>query len=171
MNYAEFSTAIAGLAPGRNLEAVLLWSKFAAECVERGQFVHFEPETDKTSAAEKWLDVLYAGFCAVKENFGQEMAVAVIDLSREHCCLYPGEMMQAAACLERGGNAQQILDMIEAGDIDCSDLFSPISQQKSEEAIDSTKAGHTKSVVAQLKNQPQPGRRKTAPKKSAEREI
>ena len=28
-----------------------------------------------------------------------------------------------------------------------------------------------KSVVAQLKNQPQPGRRKTAPKKSAEREI
>ena len=31
--------------------------------------------------------------------------------------------------------------------------------------------GQKKSVVAQLKNQPQPGRNKTAPKKSAEKEI
>ena len=171
MDYAKFSDSIAELAPGCKPEAAQKWREFAAECVENKQFVHFEPMADQAAAEEKWLDAIYRGFCAVKEHFGLGIAVAIINLSCEPACLYPGEMMQAAACLERGGNAKQIFDMIEAGAIDCVDLFSPISQQELGKTIPRIELGQKKSVVAQLKNQPQPGRNKTAPKKSAEKEI
>lgn len=169
MDYAEFSASIKELAPGHKPEAVPNWREFAAECVKEGQFVHFKPMADKVAAEEKWLDVIYEGFCAVKEHFGLELAVAVIDLGCEPACLYPGEMMQAAACLEWGGNAKQIFGMIESGAIDSFDLFSPISRQELKKVTPLIVAEYKKSVVAQLKMQPQPGRKKTAPKKSAER--
>ena len=47
----------------------------------------------------------------------------------------------------------------------------PISLMDLAAAVHREQREQKKSVVEKLKNQPQPGRRKTAPKKSAEREI
>lgn len=132
------------------------------------QSAGFETIADKTSAAEKWLDILYAGFCAVKENFDQEEADALIDLGRESCCLYPGEMMQAAVCLENGGNAGQILAMIESGDIDVADLFSPMPRKEAEKQTSAAGTVRRKSVPAHMKEKTHwPEHTKTAPQEGA----
>lgn len=129
MTYEDFLTSVVELAPGCKPEAVPRWRDFAVECVEKGQFVHFERTADKTAAVEKWLEVLDSGLHAVGGECGTETATALVNLSLENCCLYPGEMMQAALCLENGGNAEQILHRIETGEIDCTDLFSTISRR------------------------------------------
>ena len=171
MDYENFSASMKEIAPMHKPEADPVWRDFAVESEELEQYVNYEVIADKSLAVEKWLDVLYAGFCAVKESFGQELAAAVIDLGCERSCLYPGEMMQAAVCLEYGGDAQKIADMIDSGKIDYPDIFSPVSQQEARDAMRSMEAERPNSVIAQLKNQPQPGRTKTAPKKGAEMEI
>ena len=56
----------------------------------------------------------------------------MVNLGLERCCLYPGEMMQAALCLEKGENGRQIFEKIESGEIDCTDLFSPVSRRDAE---------------------------------------
>lgn len=126
MDYEKFAASVDELVPEHKPEAAPLWLYFASECVESEQYVHFQHMADKTAAEGKWLDVFYAGFCAVKESFGQDTATAVVDLSCEHCCLYPGEMMQVAVLLDNGSDAKDIMEQIEAGIIDPPDLFSPI---------------------------------------------
>ena len=74
----------------------------------------------------------------------------MVNLSRQQCCLYPGEMMQAALCLESGDNAKQIVHKIHTGEIDCTDIFSPISRREAE-------GRHA--VRERLKPQPKGGRR------------
>ena len=152
MDYKKFVDTTKKFAPDHKAEAVPIWRDFAAECVDREQFVHFEATTDKASAVEKWLDVLSAGFCAVSENFGGETASSVVNLSCERCCLYPGEMMQAAICLEKGGSSKQILAMIESGELDCSNLFEPMSRQEAEKDMSHIGIARPKSILAQLKN-------------------
>ena len=132
MTYENFLNSIKEMAPGCMPGAIPLWRDFAEECVDRGQFVHFEQTADKTAAVEKWLDALHSGFQAVREGCGPETTAAMVGLSLETCCLYPGEMMQAALCLESGGNAKQVLDRINSGEIDCTDIFSPISRRDAE---------------------------------------
>ena len=90
------------------------------ECVDSKQFVRFKQTADKTTAVEKWLDLLYSGLKAVGKNCGPETAAALVDLGLERCCLYPGKMMQAALCLEKGENGRQIFEKIESGEIDCT---------------------------------------------------
>lgn len=132
MTYENFLTSVKELAPGCKPEAVPVWRDFAAECVERGQFVQFKQTADKTAALEKWLDVLHAGIQAVQKECGPETAAAMVGLSLQECCLYPGEMMQAALCLESGDNAKQIVHKIHTGEIDCTDVFTPISRRDAE---------------------------------------
>ena len=171
MDYKKFADTIKNFAPDHKAEAIPIWRDFAAECVDREQFVHFEVTTDKASAVEKWLEVLSAGFCAVSENFGKKAASSVVNLSCERCCLYPGEMMQAAICLENGGSSKQILAMIESGELDCSNLFEPMSRQEAEKHMAQIGTTRPKSVLAQLKTPlPQPKHEKPTPKKSVKKE-
>ncbi|MCM1234940.1 MAG: hypothetical protein NC489_32985 [Ruminococcus flavefaciens] len=132
MTYENFLTSVMELAPGCKPEAVPRWQDFAVECVESEQFVRFQQTEDKATAVERWLDVLSSGLQAVGDECGPKTAAAVVGLSLEHCCLYPGEMMQAALCLEHGGDAKEISRKIENGEIDCTDLFSPISRREAE---------------------------------------
>ena len=132
MTYENFLTRVKELAPGCKPEAVPRWRDFAVECVDSEQFVRFKQTANKTAAVEKWLDVLYSGLKTVRKECGPETAAAVVNLSLEQCCLYPGEMMQAALCVERGENGKQIFEKIESGEIDCTDLFSAVSRRDAE---------------------------------------
>ena len=132
MTYENFLTRVKELAPGCKPEAIPRWRNFAVECVDSEQFVHFKPAADKTAAVENWLDVLYSGLKAVRKECGPETAAGVVNLSLEQCCLYPGEMMQAALCVERGENGKHIFEKIESGEIDCTDLFSAVSRRDAE---------------------------------------
>ena len=76
--------------------------------------------------------MIYSGLKAVRKECGLETAAALVNLGLERCCLYPGEMMQAALCLEKGENGRQIFAKIESGEIDCTDLFSPVSRRDAE---------------------------------------
>jgi len=170
MDNVKFSESISELAPGHDPEAIPGWISFASECVEMGQYVHFEPVAEKSVAEGRWLDVLCAGFHAVKEGFGQEIATAVVNLSCNPCCLYPGEMMQAAICLQHGKDAGEIMKMIVSGDIDCVDLFTPMPKQEAEKQMSFLIAEEKKSVAVRLRSQPKQERKKSAPKKSAGKE-
>ena len=132
MIYENFLAQVKELPPGCKPEAVPRWRDFAVECVDSKQFVRFKPTADKTAAVENWLDVLYSGLKAARKECGPETAAAVVNLSLERCCLYPGEMMQAALCVERGENGRQIFEKIESGEIDCTDLFSAVSRRDAE---------------------------------------
>ena len=151
MTYENFMTSVKELAPGCKPEAIPRWKDFAAECVDNGQFVQFEQLTDKTAAVEKWLDALHSGLQAVSKECGPETAAAMMDLSLQQCCLYPGEMMQAALCLENGDTTRQIVHKIHTGEIDCTDIFSPISRREAE---------GRRSVRERLKTQAKGGRGK-----------
>lgn len=171
MDYEKFAETLKEAAPSHKADAVPLWRDFAAECVENEQFVHFEVIADKNAAVEKWLDVLSAGICAVSKSFGNETAAAVVNLSCEHCCLYPGEMMQAAICLENGGDGRQIFAMIESGEIDCLNLFAPMSRQEAEKQIPRIGSERPQSVLAKLTAMPpQNSRKAKTMKKNMERE-
>ena len=132
MTYENFLTHVKELAPGCKPEAVPRWRDFAVECVDSEQFVRFKQTADKTAAVEKWLDVIYSGLKAVRKECGPETVAAMVNLGLERCCLYPGEMMQAALGLEKGENGRQIFAKIESGEIDCTDLFSPVSRREAE---------------------------------------
>ena len=150
MDYRQFAETIEELAPNHKPDAIRIWKNFAAECVDRGQFVHFEALADKEAAVERWLDILAEGFRAVSKSFGHEAAGAVVNLSCEHCCIYPGEMMQAAVYLKNGYSSKQILAMIESGEIDSSNLFHPMSQQGAETDMSHIFTGSAQTVLGKV---------------------
>ena len=151
MTYENFLTSVQELAPGCKPEAIPRWQDFAVECVDNGQFVQFEHTADKTAATEKWLNALHSGIQAVSKECEPETAAAMVNLSLQQCCLYPGEMMQAALCLENGDTARQIVHKIHTGEIDCTDIFSPISRREAE---------GRRSVRDRLKSQAKGGKRR-----------
>ena len=95
--------------------------------------------------------MLFRSLQAVSKECGLEAAAAMVDLSLQQCCLYPGEMMQAVLCLEIGDNAKQIVHKIHTGEIDCTDIFSPISRREAE---------GRRSVRERLKSQAKGGKRR-----------
>lgn len=99
-------------------EATQVWISFAAECIDAEQYADFVSLGSADADMARWLDTLYAGFCQVREHYGPEMVRQVADLSLAPCCLYPYEMMQAADCLHKGGNAELILEKVNAGELD-----------------------------------------------------
>lgn len=132
MDYEVFCAAVRRLSPAQDEAAIWCWKDFVDECVEHEQFVGFEVTGDAHSEAGRWLEALHAGFCAVKESFSQEVTDALIGLGRESCCLYPGEMMQVAVCLENGVNARQIQVLMETGFLDADDPFSLMPRAEAE---------------------------------------
>lgn len=117
MKREEFTLALNALLPSCNPEAAGKWAEFAAECVDREQFVHFIP-MEHDAAVEKWLDTTFAGLCAVKWEYDLEIAEKVADLACQRCALYPGEMLVAAMVLEGGGDAERIASMQAHGDME-----------------------------------------------------
>ncbi len=133
MSQEEFIEKFHALLPECRPGAAQLWYDFAVGCVDRGQYVHFQAAESRDASIGNWLDVLYEGLRQTKETLGAELAAKVGDLSCERCCLYPGEMLMAAACLRDGDGAKEILKKIDSGEIDCTDLFSAVQPEDSAE--------------------------------------
>jgi len=124
MKKETFQKQFRELLPGSKPEAARAWQRFAEECVDNEQYVHFKAAKSRDACVEEWLEVLYEGLRQTKLNFGVKLAARVSDLGCESCCLYPGEMTQAAEYLLQGSGVEEIMEGIKSGDIDCVDLFS-----------------------------------------------
>lgn len=125
MSRDDFLSVIRHLEVERPQEAAKKWEMFAAECVDEGQFVDFKPAESRDASIERWLDTICGGLYAVHTAYGPETAAKVAALSLEQCCLYPGEMLQAAECLQNGGNAETIITMIREDKIEAEEPFFP----------------------------------------------
>lgn len=126
MKRADFFAALHTVAPGSTPEAVQKWIDFAAECVSEGQYANFTPSKDQEANVENWLDTLCGGVFAVRAEYGAELAGKLVGLSLDKCCLYPGEMLQAAECLRDGGTAETIFGKIASDEIESERPFFPV---------------------------------------------
>ena len=114
-----FQSQLRALLPGTKAGAEEIWADFARECVEMKQYVDFTPEPDET-ARSRWYDTLLAGFVLLKQDFGEEVATAICDLSLTNQCLYPYEMERAGLELKEGGDTDDILLIMEEGKLESS---------------------------------------------------
>ena len=126
MTRADFFAALHTATPGSTPEAVQKWIDFVAECVSEGQYANFTPSKDREASVEKWLDTLCGGVYAVRSEYGAELAGKLVSLSLDNCCLYPGEMLQAAECLRDGGTAETISGKIASDEIESERPFFPV---------------------------------------------
>lgn len=109
-----FQNQLRTLLPSAKAGAEDIWACFARECVEMEQYVDFTPEPDET-ALGRWYDTLLASFILLQQDFGEDVATSVCNLS---VCLYPYEMERAGRELKDGGNADSILRLMEEGKLD-----------------------------------------------------
>ena len=123
MKRADFFASMHTAAPGSTPEAVQKMIDFAVERVQQEQYANFTPSIDQQASVERWLDTLCGGVYAVRAEFGPELAGKLVNLSLDNCGLYPGEMLQAAACLRDGGTAETILQKISTGEIESQQPF------------------------------------------------
>lgn len=128
MTKADFFAALHTIAPGSTPEAAQKWIDFAAECVSEEKYVNFKPSNDPEVSVEKWLDTLCGGFYAVRAEYGAELTGKLVGLSLAPCCLYPGEMLQAAECLRDGGTAETISGKIALSEIESEQPFFPCAR-------------------------------------------
>lgn len=126
MKRADFFASMHTAAPGSTPEAVQKMIDFAVECVQQEQYANFTPSKDQEASVERWLDTLCGGVYAVRAEYGAELAGKLVSLGLDNCCLYPGEMLQAAACLRDGGTAETILNKIAADEIESEQPFFPV---------------------------------------------
>lgn len=124
MEEPAFSSAVHNLLPDSTPEAVHTWIEFAKECVDSGQYVDFVEESE-TVAAERWLNNIYSGLKAVKEDFGEPIANQVCELAAIQSCLYPGEMCNAAQHFQDGRTPLEISDMVMNSELDSDELCYP----------------------------------------------
>lgn len=122
MRREDFTLALSALLPDCGRELVCSWSDFASECLAKGQYAYFTT-MEAPYALRSWMDAIYAGLYAVSQKYGTEIATKLAGLGRENCCLYPGEMMQAAEVLQNGGGAAQILSMIHSDKLVAEEPF------------------------------------------------
>lgn len=146
------------------------WLRSKGRTVERGNYdlvyTALLPVADSVEAA---LDQLWYQFNNEHPADFQHPSMSVSDiiaLNRDgvvtcHYCDSFG-FAQLTDFLTPKPTVAELEAQVKAGQtISLTDLAGAVHREK----------GQKKSVVAQLKNQPQPGRNKTAPKKSAEKEI
>ncbi len=126
MKRADFFASMHTAAPGSTPEAVQKMIDFAVECIQEEQYANFTPSKDPEVSVERWLDTLCGGVYAVRAEYGAELAGKLVSLGLDNCCLYPGEMLQAAACLRDGGTAETILQKIRADEIESEQPFFPV---------------------------------------------
>ena len=122
MNREEFGLALNALLPNCNPEAASELAEFVSECVVLEEYAYFIP-LEQDAAVEKWLDAVFAGLYAVKQEYGPEIAARVAGLCCQRCALYPSEMLPAAAVLKSGGDVKQISAMIDSGDLETDGPF------------------------------------------------
>jgi len=110
MKKEQFISALTELTPGCKPEAVEMWTQFAKERVEAGQFVNFaESNPDGEEAArEDWMDSIYAGISLIKQRFNEDIALQITNLGALPFCLYPYEMHEAAKHFANGGKPEDI---------------------------------------------------------------
>ncbi len=104
-------------------EAIPIWTDFAAECVEQGQYVDFQ-ESDGCIAINRWLETLLAGLLQVKTEFGDQIASTLCNLAIKNECLYPYEMLLAAEHL-KNDDPQRISELIQSGALEPASAFFP----------------------------------------------
>ena len=126
MKRADFFASLHTAAPGSTPEAIQKWIDFAAECVSEEQYANFTPSKDPEANVENWLDTLCGGVYAVRAEYGAELAGRMVNLSLDNCCLYPGEMLQAAECLRDGGTAETITGKIASDEIESEQPYFPV---------------------------------------------
>ncbi len=126
MKKADFFSSMHTAALGATPEAVQKMIDFAVECVQQEQYANFTPSKDQEASVERWLDTLCGGVYAVRAEYGAELAGKLVSLGLDNCCLYPGEMLQAAACLRDGGTAETILNKIASDEIESEQPFFPV---------------------------------------------
>lgn len=126
MKRADFFAALHTVALGSTPEAAQKWIDFAAECVSEGQYANFTSSKDWEASVEKWLDTLCGGVYAVRAEYGAKLAGKLVNLGLDNCCVYPGEMLQAAEYLQNGGTAKIILDKIANTEIESERPFFPV---------------------------------------------
>lgn len=120
--FSALHTAVSGFTP----EAAQKWIDFAAECVSKEQYANFKPSKDPETSVERWLDTLCGGVYAVWAEYGAEVAGKLVNLSLDNCCVYPGEMLQAAECLRDGDTAETISVKIASDEIENKQPFFPV---------------------------------------------
>lgn len=126
MTRADFFATLHTVTPGSTPEAAQKWIDFAAKCVSEGQYANFTASKGREDNIESWLDTLCGGVYAVRAEYGAELAGKLVSLSLNNCCLYPGEMLQAAECLRDGGTAEMISGKIASGEIQSERSFFPV---------------------------------------------
>lgn len=146
------------------------WLKSKGRTVERGNYdlvyTALLPAADSVEAA---LDQLWYQFNNEHPADFQHPSMSVSDIIALNrggvvTCYYCDSFgfAQLPDFLTPKPTVAELEAQVKAGQaISLTDLAGAVHREK----------GQKQSVVAQLKNQPQPGRKKTAPKKSAEKEI
>ncbi len=146
------------------------WLRSKGRTVERGNYdLVYTAPLPAADSVEAALDQLWYQFNNEHPADFQHPSMSVSDiiaLNRDgvvtcHYCDSFG-FAQLTDFLTPKPTVAELEAQVKAGQtISLTDLAGAVHREK----------GQKKSVVAQLKNQPQPGRNKTAPKKSAEKEI
>ena len=113
----SFQNQLRALLPNTAAGAEAVWADFAHECVKAGQYVDFVSEPDE-AALGRWYDTLLASFVLLKQNFGEETATDICDLSLDNCCLYPYEMERAGEDLKNGGNVDSLFQLMDEGQLE-----------------------------------------------------
>lgn len=91
-------------------ESAPKWIGFASECAEQEQFVDFEQESDYDLAANRWLETLLSGLLETQKQYGASIAKQVCDLALLPNCLYPSEMLQAAAYFQKVAPRRKLVE-------------------------------------------------------------
>ena len=145
MNEDRFVQELNNLFPNVREEAIHRWINFANDCVEREQYVDFEPVSDKVTEAARWLESLFAGLIQVKQKYGEEIARQMVMLAEgtKPLCLYPCEMPQVAELLRAGATQAEINHCFANEEIDGEPPFFPklsdiMDQGESDTCIDET---------------------------------
>ena len=121
----ELFTAALAVLIDCNPESAPNWIRFAAECVDLGQYVDFTQENDHALAISRWLETLLSGLLETQKQYGECIAKQVCDLALLSNCLYPSEMLQAASHFQNGGSPEDICEMIESGAVEGDQPFFP----------------------------------------------
>lgn len=106
-------------------ESIPNWIDFATECVDLRQYVDFVEGEDRAVAVNRWLETLLSGLLEIQRQYGTHIAKQVCDLALLSNCLYPSEMLQAAAHFQNGGIPEEISGMIASGAIEGDQPFFP----------------------------------------------
>lgn len=114
MKKEEFIRKTKQLAEDVSEKNVKIWTEWAEECVEAKQYLNLV-EKPKHEAVGEWLEAMYKTLYFVRQEFGQEIAKKVIDLSESKLCLYPYEMERAAKALQEGGSIELIYQLMNDG--------------------------------------------------------